>query len=79
MTTPSREDNRRDQSGVWGFAVGIGACAVAIVAIPLTFWFGTVNHWLIFALAFVGGALLGALFAPQALTPPKASRPPADT
>ena len=78
MTTPSREGDRRDQSSVWGFAVGVGACAVAIVAIPLTFWFGTVNHWLIFALTFVGGALLGALVAPRALTP-KAPRPPSDT
>ena len=78
--TPSQGGNRsRDQSSVWGFAVGTGACAVAVVAIPLTFWFGNVNHWLIFALTFAGGALLGALFAPRVLTPQKAPRPPSDT
>ena len=77
MTTSQRVS----RSSILGFAVGVGACAVAIIAIPLTFWFGGVNHWLIFGLAFAGGALLGAGVAPRALRPPRAptSAPPSST
>ena len=73
MTTPPPVS----RSSLWGFAVGVGACAIAIVAVPLTFLLGNVNHWLLFGLSFVGGALLGALLAPRALAPAR-TPPPSD-
>ena len=77
MTTSQRVS----RGSILGFAVGVGACAVALIAIPLSFWLSA-NPWLIFGLAFVGGALLGAGVAPRALRPPRAPRssaPPSST
>lgn len=56
----SRTHARPGATYLAGFALGTGACAVALVGIPLSFWLVTTNHWLVFGITFAVGALLGA-------------------